>query len=260
MKQNCNNDFNTLINPLKSDHGIYQSNDACMQTLGLDEPENSSLRHINGKIQINKSSNYLLHNNNQETRIKTNENPDKYLPVLDFSSYTQGSSYFYEKQQSKLVNDQLDCGEDELKVNFRPSNFLNKSQFQSKKAYLHINNHCESNFYYQQKKQQQQNIQKDQFKMNNKLLMQSISQFKQEKISSTHVVYNKLLCRPLDPNFSENLTNKCIPVSLLREEPVSRPPPLKPRINICQTVNITPVIVDNPAILDLNDNIVIIFL
>lgn len=32
-------------------------NDACIQTMGLDEPTNPSLRHVNGKIQINKCNN-----------------------------------------------------------------------------------------------------------------------------------------------------------------------------------------------------------
>ena len=33
----------------------YQQNDACIQTVGLEEPDNASLRHINGKLQITKS-------------------------------------------------------------------------------------------------------------------------------------------------------------------------------------------------------------
>lgn len=32
----------------------YQQNDACIQTLGLEEPTNSSLRQVKGRLQINK--------------------------------------------------------------------------------------------------------------------------------------------------------------------------------------------------------------
>lgn len=86
----------------KSIHDLLKyhiQTDACVQTMGLSEPENPSLRHINGKIQINKtqikqtcykSSDNLHPSFNmidiliEDKQIENN----KQLPSLEFSSLT----------------------------------------------------------------------------------------------------------------------------------------------------------------------------
>ena len=56
--------------------------DACIQTLGLDEPENASLRHINGKLKITKRLNLNSNNNivNSNNIYKSNDNINKLTP------------------------------------------------------------------------------------------------------------------------------------------------------------------------------------
>lgn len=62
----------------------HHQNDACIQTMGLDEPANPSLRHVNGKIQINK------HNNTSTNRPSVNT-PALYKSTENLSSSTNGS-------------------------------------------------------------------------------------------------------------------------------------------------------------------------
>ncbi len=61
---NSNNNYsnNTRANALFYKQQIHT--DACIQTMGLDEPENFSLKHINGKLKIHKpnSNNIMLSN------------------------------------------------------------------------------------------------------------------------------------------------------------------------------------------------------
>ena len=189
MHKNLQNDFNTLKNSLNSEHEIYQyDDDICKKLLG--EPENFSLRHIKGKLQINKSSDYSS-NTNQETSRKIYNDSENNMPILDFSAYPQYSSYFYEQQ----LND------NEFKVNFRPSNFLNKSRFQSNEnAYIHLphsklNYQNESSFYYQEL----QKIQIEQLQNSKKILAQPKNHFEQDNISSTPIVNKRTLSQPSNP-------------------------------------------------------------
>ena len=70
-------------------------NDACIQTLGVDEPENTSLRHINGKLQITKTT-------NMSQRCTTNNNTNTYN-VLNQNIYNEQLSL---QQQFSANNNQ----------------------------------------------------------------------------------------------------------------------------------------------------------
>lgn len=57
---------------LQNTHQIQT--DACIQTMGLNEPENPSLIHINGKLQIAKSTNISIHQRKQNIIYKSTDN------------------------------------------------------------------------------------------------------------------------------------------------------------------------------------------
>lgn len=63
----------------------HHQNDACIQTMGLDEPANPSLRHVNGKIQINK------HNTSHSNRPSSVNTTALYKSTENLSSSTNGS-------------------------------------------------------------------------------------------------------------------------------------------------------------------------
>jgi len=226
---------------------MYESNsvfhnDACIQTLGLEEPENASLRHINGKLQINKSSIYSKINS--ETLIKMNN--ERYnLPVLDFSAkkLQQQHNYsvnYYQQQQQQQQQQQI-IDDNELKVNFRPSNFLCKNNF--------IMPNQNNNYYNQQ----------NQF-YHSKLLIQPVINSQQHEAlvvctPSTPIIQTRSRSRPANYSSPIKTTSLAVIPSNTKEEETATsqpPPPLKPRIATNTITNIEPVINKNNDILDLN--------
>jgi hypothetical protein len=233
---------------------MYESNsvfhnDACIQTLGLEEPENASLRHINGKLQINKSSIYSKINS--ETLIKMNN--ERYnLPVLDFSAkklQQQQNNYsvnYYQQQQQQQQQQQI-IDDNELKVNFRPSNFLCKNNF--------IMPNQNNNYYNQQ----------NQF-YHSKLLIQPVINSQQQHEAlvvctpSTPIIQTRSRSRPANYSSPIKTTSLAVIPSNTKEEETTTsqpPPPLKPRIATNTITNVEPVINNinnnnNNDILDLN--------
>lgn len=157
------------LHDLLSFHLNNQSNslfrtDACIQTLGLEEPDNQSLRHINGKLQINKSIYSKI--TNSETFIMENN-----LPILDYSA--------------------ANLEQEDLKVNFRPSNFLTKT-FSPIQTYKLSQNQYETN-------------------PNRTPMVQTRSRSKS--------------------NYSTTTTSiSVVPPIIVCEDSVQQPPPLKPRV------------------------------
>ena len=81
-------------------------NDACIQTLGLEEPENASLRHINGKLQITKSSNGTMSlNNTQNLRLGGYSNGHYLNNSFTNNQNSNNNSFFNSTDNiSKLLN------------------------------------------------------------------------------------------------------------------------------------------------------------
>jgi hypothetical protein len=73
-------------------------NDACIQTLGVEEPENTSLRHINGKLQITKATNmsqrYPTNNTNNKYNILNQNVLNEQLSLHQQSGNSQYSNRF----------------------------------------------------------------------------------------------------------------------------------------------------------------------
>lgn len=102
--------FHKIDSPIQT----HQQNDACIQTLGLEEPTNQSLRQINGKLQITKSltnsstsSSFSSHSSYNSTSVSENysiTNKCNQIKMISASHLNSKEEYEISQMFPRYVN------------------------------------------------------------------------------------------------------------------------------------------------------------
>lgn len=122
----------------------HNQNDACIQTMGLDEPTNPSLRHVNGKIQISKQNLPNTTHPNPHQRLNSQLAPSINTPIL-YKSTENLSLHHHRPVYNQLVDIYLDHNHPPSELDSTLS-FTNTFANQQQQHNYQINSYLKGNF------------------------------------------------------------------------------------------------------------------